>query len=925
MSWWKSTLCIVALVAGTFAGVGIALRQDKGREPVTITDDPWQDVLERYKLTTDQALLDWLHRHSEDDNDLDVDRLIRQLGSEQFDVREKAQEKLLRLRLVGLDALRKARKSEDRETARRATELVEAIEKETRVALPLIIVRTLLRMRPPGTVETLMRYLPFAADEEIEEEIYFGIERLTRESKQERKVLAKGLADRQPERRALAACLLGRSEEKAIRNQVRSLLSDAAPTVRMRAAQGLLAAGDFEAVPALIQILADNPVALAWQAEELLHWVAGEASPRECVGAATPDRVKECQAQWTKWWKENQGKLDFKALLREQRRPGLLIVCEQSSEKKVGFVSCYGCTGRANWKIESKEPMHALLLKSGKILVLDRAEKLAKEIDLGGKQFWTRDGAWVRCRELANREIQLIGRPSFVHCAVDGKPVALLDRDIVVDGSVFDGEIAGSLGNGKLLCVTHSRRLIAEFDAGNGELSNERRTDGAIDGGFIIAQVCPDRRLLGIQGDLLLEVDHHGKRKWECPVRGCSSAALLPTGNLAAVVRWPTSRVVEVDRRGTTVWQTLGDETPRQVSPCLSLIRVGFPTLEPPASSFESSEYYGTLALKEIGVKPRVLQAIKELGFDAGCASLVLDCLAEEEAMLRKAAEELLQNRTPSSLTILHQGAKDRRSVVRMRTAEIMSEIRVKDQKSQELLRQLLTDAEPQVVKQSLIAIRLTNGVNQECVPLLAQIAKQHKDRLNDKDSSELVSHAIVCLGLSQDKAAAEKVLRGFTASPCREWRHETTLALKNLGIVSKEMISGLIKEVEDNDDKAKREALRVLRLLGNEAKECIPTLMREFVRIEKLGSKESEVTCHAILWTVGAAGKEDESVAKFLSDAILNQRLASSIRTEAIESIEFIGRPARQALPALRQVARENDASLKRAAERMIRRLEGK
>src|SRR5262245_58939573 len=58
----KSTLCVVALVAGTIAGVGIALRQEKPRKPVAIIDDPWQDVLERYRLTTDQALLDRLHQ-----------------------------------------------------------------------------------------------------------------------------------------------------------------------------------------------------------------------------------------------------------------------------------------------------------------------------------------------------------------------------------------------------------------------------------------------------------------------------------------------------------------------------------------------------------------------------------------------------------------------------------------------------------------------------------------------------------------------------------------------------------------------------------------------------------------------------------------------------------------------------------------------
>jgi hypothetical protein len=47
-------------------------------------------------------------------------------------------------------------------------------------AIPLAAVRVLLRRQAPGTVEALLAYLPYALDEETQEEIWYGLEALTK-------------------------------------------------------------------------------------------------------------------------------------------------------------------------------------------------------------------------------------------------------------------------------------------------------------------------------------------------------------------------------------------------------------------------------------------------------------------------------------------------------------------------------------------------------------------------------------------------------------------------------------------------------------------------------------------------------------------------------------------------------------------------
>jgi hypothetical protein len=258
------------LLAGLLSGVGDSARTKGLRLPSDT------DMLRRAEIKTDdKSLLQFLRTRTLTDKELENPQvLIQQLASDTFAQRETAQTKLINLGPLALSVLRRASQGTDPETRRRARASVETIEAESRRSLPLAVVRLLLSRRPPEMTDALVRYLPFAWDDAVKETIYFGLDAATKQASRIDNALIDALTDRIAERRALAACIVGRRGTDAARHRVRRLLLDSSDLVRLRAAQGLLAAGDTTSIPILTSLLAEGSIKNAWQAEELLNWVA---------------------------------------------------------------------------------------------------------------------------------------------------------------------------------------------------------------------------------------------------------------------------------------------------------------------------------------------------------------------------------------------------------------------------------------------------------------------------------------------------------------------------------------------------------------------------------------------------------------------------------------------------------------------------
>ncbi len=270
-----------------FLGLTLAVSVRSEGPPVrqapraTLTTEAAKPLDEADLLSVDNdRLLGWLQARSMSDKDpLNLNLLLPQLGSNEFAEREDASARLVALGRIALPGLRAAEHDKDPEIANRARACVKTIEAGAKEVTSGAVVRRVLQRQPKDGIAALIRYLPFEPDQAVVEEIYFG---LSAWKEQEGKVdskLVEALADPLPTRRALAGCLVGRSGEKDQWGAVVRLLKDVEPEVRLRAAQGLLAGKHLEPLPILIALLDQSPLAIAWQAEELLHYAAGQTAP----------------------------------------------------------------------------------------------------------------------------------------------------------------------------------------------------------------------------------------------------------------------------------------------------------------------------------------------------------------------------------------------------------------------------------------------------------------------------------------------------------------------------------------------------------------------------------------------------------------------------------------------------------------------
>jgi len=99
-------------------------------------------------------------------------QLIAQLGHQDFKKREEAHKRLFDLGPPAHAPLLRAQKDATPEIATRARSCADAIRKAWNIWVPRAAVRRLLQLKPKDSAQALVRFLPYAADKELEEEIW---------------------------------------------------------------------------------------------------------------------------------------------------------------------------------------------------------------------------------------------------------------------------------------------------------------------------------------------------------------------------------------------------------------------------------------------------------------------------------------------------------------------------------------------------------------------------------------------------------------------------------------------------------------------------------------------------------------------------------------------------------------------------------
>jgi HEAT repeat protein len=580
-------------------------------------DSPDIRMLKRAGLATeDEDLLRIVKNAARAAADLEqINALIKQLGDDDFDKREEASKRIITVGAAALPRLRVALKNANAEVARRAGECIDAIEK-AKPGSPVAqaAARALVIRHPEGAGQALLEYLPVISGEPaLAEEILFALDGLAERDARTRATLAAALKDASPVRRAGAACILARRGDKAEQEAVKKLLEDKEPLVRLRAAQGALAMLDKAAMPVLIALLESPEVEIAWQAEELLHWAAGEEAPETFVGSGSPNDSKVCREAWEAWLRGKGTKVDL-AAAAAARRPGLMLlsVLDVNVKSELGRVYLCGCDGQPRWQLKDlKNVTDVRILPGGRILLAGWDG--ASERNLLGNVRWHYPGHWNRCELLPNGGVALIGKLQFTELAEDGlksrehafpssgvsTPRIRADGLMVLVQDTYSGDKAGEL---------------VEVDPANGKAVNTFRLPATEEyGGSQMEPLSNGHALVSCaRKDKVFELDSSGRIVWRAILDGPFDASRLPDGGTLVACG---QRVVEIDSAGRVVFESIPAGMVERVRGILGAVRLGFSAPKPEAIEAElNRSRLRVLRSKDTVARLNALHVIKEVG-----------------------------------------------------------------------------------------------------------------------------------------------------------------------------------------------------------------------------------------------------------------------------------------------------------------------
>jgi hypothetical protein len=170
-------------------------------------------ALKAANVVTDAAgLLAFLRTQVRKEDDLEkVRALIKRLGDDSFEEREKATKELIALGSPALPELRKAAKDGDAEVATRARRCLDKIaEVHGPEGLLVAAMRLVALKRPPGAAEVLLALAPSLSEEADVRELHGALAAVARRDGKPERAVEKALEDKDPARRAAAAAALGK-------------------------------------------------------------------------------------------------------------------------------------------------------------------------------------------------------------------------------------------------------------------------------------------------------------------------------------------------------------------------------------------------------------------------------------------------------------------------------------------------------------------------------------------------------------------------------------------------------------------------------------------------------------------------------------------------------------------------------------------
>ncbi len=872
-------------------------RACQGAEPGDWDDPSWQLLREAHIHRDAASLAAYIREQCGADADLPrIDALVRQLGSSDFAEREQASKALVAIGPAALGRLRAARNDPDAEVSKRAKDCIAGIG-DRRPELTLAAVRVLIRRGGGEGVPALVRLLPYADFEELQDDLWFGLDALTVRQGKLDPVLTEALHDPMAIRRAAAACIVGRRGDANQRAVVRGLLTDADAEVRLRAAQGLLAAKDASGVPVLAALLEGTRMETAWQAEELLRYIAGEEAPHTILGAGAAVDRRACREAWESWWKERGPQIDFAKLDATSRRPGLMLLCDGGlPEEATGRVWLLGCDGVTRWDLRKlTNPADARLIAGGRVLIAERAlapqvqiplaappRKMSAEEgvslrELDGAVLWRYQGIdfATLCQPMPNGNLFVAGRePRMAQVSMAGLEVSVMTLPGENNAS---RDYPRPLLNNHILYRKHGENSWhfdwMDFDP-NPRTDPKRvlttirlLTDPfLLDFGAMETLDAGGGPLAGMDDSFVVELGSDGFAQRKCSIPGSFCAAKLHNGGILV---GGMGRVVELDGQYKSVWSATFEDQAYRVRPCLNSVRLGFDALRPTARDVADAagDWLRGLKSRDARVRRRSTQMVGAIGPVAADAIPALNGLLKDtDAAVRAAARVAIAEVNSEETVETRKSLKDSDPKVRIKAIWKLGAKHGRDARvTAPAIVELLKDDDVDVRSTAAGMLNSMNLESRTVVPALIEAARD--------DDPEVRRCAVASLGqMHKEAKAAIPVLLDNLKSKNITLREWSAQALAEIDPRDERVFPALMEAIQGKE--VNFSAADALSKCCPRAKEAVPILLKILEANDQQGRPET----------------------------------VKAFRSDTVQALGRIGPDAKAAVPALVALAKKND-----------------
>jgi HEAT repeat protein len=446
--------------------------------------------------------------------------LVQRLGDESFAVREKASADLLKCGPAAIPFLREAIHDADLERARRARQCLEQLGPGDDPVAAEAAVRALLQLAPPDAAATLLAYLPYAPDDGVTQAIRESLRRLLiREGKPDPS-LAKAASDPQPARRAAAAYLLGLCAPDP--RLLKRLLADPSPQVRSEAARALLLTGDRSALPVLLALLEEAPLAIAWHAQRSLTDAANREAPALPLFDSKDSR-RACRAAWKEYWRRHPGAIIPRPPDFGSPGEGRIVLCDLDENR----ILVLDCAFKEQWRITDCEgPVDVQVLVNGHLLIAENHGERVTERDRWGRIVWEQKMPKppLSCWRLPNGNTGIVTHTQAFEITPDGKRVWCFETP--APETLSGGQ---RLRDGHIMVWTIDK--VIHLTSTGKEIKRGEVVGPARDGGPILVD---------------------GKPLWLCQRLGVR-AVCLPDGHVLVCSVDSDYALIELDRKGKAV------------------------------------------------------------------------------------------------------------------------------------------------------------------------------------------------------------------------------------------------------------------------------------------------------------------------------------------------------------------------------------